>query len=93
MLLLARLKDALDWIEKYKSKEPLLRYREEKEIHRQKSAESANISRQLSQHALILRNQVACLLTDIMEAMEIAMDKDPNNKEKYQEPVNLRKSI
>jgi len=90
--LLDQLKDALNWIETYKNKEPILRSLEERKTYKLKSAESARISNQLSQHALIVRNQLAYLLTDTMEIMEIAIDMDPNDKKKLRQYQQLRRA-
>ena len=90
--LLDQLKDALNWIETYKNKEPILRSVEERKTYKLKSAESARISNQLSQHALIVRNQLAYLLTDTMEIMEIAMDMDPDDKIKLRQYQQLKRA-
>jgi hypothetical protein len=88
--LLNQLKDELNWIEIMK--EPMLRSPEEKKLYAEKSASSGRISHHLSQHALILRNQLAYLLTDTMEIMEIAIDMDPSDNEKYEAYRRLRSS-
>jgi len=90
--LIEKLQQALDWIDEYDQKEPILRSQEDKKKYLQKSSETAVISHQLSQHALIVLNQVAYLLTDTMEVMEIAMDIDPSDDDKYYTYCELRKS-
>jgi hypothetical protein len=90
--LLDQLKSDLNWIETYKMKEPLLRSAEEKKLYSQKSASSALISHRLSQHALLMRNQLAYLLTNTMEIMEIAMDMDPSDSEKFKAYRRLQRS-
>ena len=89
--LLEQLQEKLDWIDEYELKEPLLRTDSDKELYKKKSSESGTISRQLSQHALMLRNQLAYLLTDTMEMLEIAMDIDPSDDEKYEAYHELKR--
>ena len=79
-------------MDQYEMKEALLRTNADEELYRKKSSSSRMISHQLSQHALIVRNQLAYLLTDTMEVMEIAMDMDPGDNEKFKAYRRLQRS-
>ena len=92
MQLLDKLKQMLYWMEEYGKKKPLARSKEERKLYKQKSTESTLLSNQLSQHALIARNQLGYLLIDTMEVMEIAMDIDPHDDEKYFAYRQLKKA-
>ena len=92
MHLLDKLKQMLYWMEDYGKKKPLTRSKEERKLYKEKASESALLSNQLSQHALIARNQLGYLLIDTMEVMEIAMDIDPHDDEKYLAYRQLRKA-
>ena len=89
---LQELKQTLDWIDEYEEKDPFLRSYEEIVMYKQKSLRSATISRQLMQHALIGLHQLAYMLTDAMEVIEIAMEIDPRDKKKYHAFRELRKT-
>src|SRR4030095_7387256 len=90
--LLQQLKQTLDWIDQYETREPILRSYEDNALYKKKSRESTRLSRQLSQHALISLQQLAYLLTDTMEVIEIAMDIDRSDNEKYYVYRELRKN-
>jgi hypothetical protein len=90
--LLDKLKSTLSWMEEYDKKEPLIRTPEDKKLYRKKASESALMSNQLSQHVFIARNHLAYLLIDTMEVMEIAMEIDPDDDEKYYAYRELKRS-
>jgi hypothetical protein len=90
--LLEKLKQMLFWMEDFDKKDPLTRTEEDKKMYEEKASESALLSNQLSQHALIACNQLGYLLIDTMQVMEIAMDVDPDDDEKYYAYRELKRS-